>query len=745
MILLFTRAIGSALVLIFLGCLVSAAQAAGPDFERAVVPILLSRCLECHQAGEPAGKLDLTSQAALLKGGRSGPAVVPGKPEESFLVERVEKGQMPPKKLGKPQPLPRDEQQTLREWIAAGAPWPEGRKLDPFEATTITRAGRDWWSLQPLRAAAVPRVKAVHQVANPIDSFLQAKLEERGWTFAPLADRRTLLRRVFIDLTGLPPTAQEVEAFERDPFPDAYERQVDRLLDSPAYGERWARHWLDVARFAETCGYERDQVKPFAWKYRDWVIRAFNEDKSYDRFVLEQLAGDELPDCDDPLPIATGFLRLGTWNDEPNDPQEYKYERLEDMVHATSTAFLGMTVKCARCHDHKFDPIRQTDYYRLAAAFWAGPIEPGRRDLLGGPDKELVTGQVLAWTDVRREPPPLHLLKKGEPRHPGPVVPPGHLSMVSALDQPIPPPPTQARTSQRRLALARWIVNPTNPLTPRVWVNRIWLHHFGQGLVRSPDNFGFTGDKPTHPELLDWLAAELVRGRWAGKRIHKLLLTSRAYRQGSLHPRQEEYARTDAGNHLWWHAERRRLDAESLRDATLAVSGGLNRALGGPSFLPEISREALQGWSTKDKTWKPSPASEQSRRSVYAFTRRGLLTPLMTTFDATDTTLPCGQRDVTIVAPQALALLNNSFIHQRSEALARRVVDGTSQNDLSGCVNRAWRLALSRPPSPSERTAALVHLETQARHFASEKDAPFLALASLCHALLNINEFIYID
>ncbi len=715
------------------------AYAAGPDFDRDVAPILLTRCLECHGAGEPSGKLDLRTRATTLAGGRTGPAFVASNPAESFLLERVVKGQMPPKKQGKPQPLPAAEVETLRAWIAAGAYWPAGRTLDLFEKTTATRGGRDIWSLQAVRMAAVPRVEGA---GNPVDAFLLAKLEERGWSFAPPADRRTLLRRVSFDLVGLPPSAEEVEAFERDPAPDAYERIVDRLLASPHYGERWGRHWLDVARYAETCGYERDQEKPFAWKYRDWVIRALNDDKPYDRFVVEQLAGDELPDRTEQTLIATGFLRLGTWNDEPNDAHEYKYERLEDMVHVTSTAFLGMTVKCARCHDHKFDPIRQDDYYRLAAAFWAGPIEPGSRGVLGGPDPKLV-GDVLAWTDVRPDPPPLHLLKKGDPRRPERVVSPGHLSLLPALDKPIAPPPSGARTSGRRLAVARWIVDPANPLTPRVWVNRLWLHHFGQGLVRSPDNFGFTGEKPTHPELLDWLAAELVRGGWKTKRIHKLLVTSHAYRQASLHPRQEEIAKTDAGNRLLWRAERRRLDAEALRDALLFASGKLDRArLHGPSFLPEISREALEGWSTKGAAWKASPPSEQGRRSVYAFTKRGLLSPLMTTFDSADTTLPCGQRDVTIVAPQALALLNNPFIHQQSEALARRAMDEPSH---ASRVTRAWRLALSRPPRPTELKAALTHLDVQGRRFGAAGDADFLALASVCHALVNTNEFIYVD
>jgi hypothetical protein len=454
-------------------------------------------------------------------------------------------------------------------------------------------------------------------------------------------------------------------------------------------------------RYADTCGYERDQPKPGAWKYRDWVIQQLNEDTPYTRFVTQQLAGDEIPDRSDSSVIATAFIQLGTWNDEPNDPQEYKYERLEDMVHATSTAFLGMTVKCARCHDHKFDPIRQTDYYRLAAAFWAGPIEPGPRELLGGPDAKTLGYDVFGWTDTQPNPPPLHLLKKGDPTRPGPAVAPGHLSFVPTLERPIEPPPADAKTSRRRLQLSRWIVDPANPLTARVWVNRLWQYHFGEGLVRSPDNFGFTGERPTHPELLDWLAARFIQESWHTKPIHRLILLSAAYRQSSIHPKAVLYEQADAANRLWWRAERRRLDAESLRDALLASSGALDRSrLGGPGFVPDVSPDALEGLSMKDKAWTPSPPEEQRRRSVYLFAKRGLIAPLMTTFDSPDTTLPCGRRDVTLVAPQALSLMNSAFVHQQSQVLAREVVAMTPAADPHERICIAWRKTLGRDPTP---------------------------------------------
>ncbi len=732
----------------------------GPDFERDIAPILVKRCLECHNDRHSEGGLILTTAARALAGGDSGPVIEAGKPAESFLVARVEAGEMPPLKKGLPQKLAAGEVELLRQWIAAGARWPEGRVLDLFETTTDVRGGRDWWSLQPVRrvqGSGFSRKGPGSRVqepgarepgpANAIDSFVRQKLAENGLSPAPPAERRALIRRIYFDVIGMPPSADQLDAALSDNSPDAHERLVDRLLASPRFGERYARHWLDVVRFAETCGYERDQEKPFAWKYRDWVVKSINEDKPYDRFVLEQLAGDELAGRCEETVIATGFLRLGTWNDEPNDPQEYKYERLEDLVHATSSAFLGLTVKCARCHDHKFDPIWQTDYYRMAAAFWPGPIEPRERELLGGPKQAELGYDVLGWTDLTSAPPPLFLLKKGDPRHPADEVMPASLSFIPGLERPFAAPPAEVGTSQRRLQLAQWIVSPENPLTPRVIVNRLWLHHFGQGLVRSPNDFGYSGEKPTHPELLDWLAGELISPKsqvqspksesadmtstldfgpwtldsaWQLKRIHRLILNSATYRQSSLHPQQSEYAQHDAGNRLWWRAERRRLDAESLRDAMLAASGQLDLRMGGKSFRPTLSAEALEGLSRKSAAWQPSPPREQLRRSLYMYSQRSLLTPLMTTFDFSDTTLPCAQRDVTTVAPQALALLNNAFVHEQSTALARLASGGRQPpDDRRQVVEHLWRRVFGRLPSDRERTAAIAHLAEQERHFAA--------------------------
>jgi hypothetical protein len=699
-------------------------RAAPPDFDRSVLPILASRCLECHTGEDAKGGLDLSRQKTASK------VIVAGKLDQSEMWKRVVAHEMPPKK-----PLSDGEQAILKAWIEGGAKWGSD-PIDPYAITTSARAGRDWWSLQTVERPTPPAM------GNPVDAFIRNRLTDAKMQPAPVADRRTLVRRVYFDLLGLPPKYEEVEAFVQNDRPDAYVKLIDKLLASPHYGERWGRYWLDVVRYAETCGYERDQVKPDVWKYRDWVIRAFNDDLPFGRFVQEQLAGDELPDATERTVIATGFIRLGTWNDEPNDPREYQYDRLEDMVGTTTTAFLALTVRCARCHDHKFDPVSQKDYYRIGGAFWAGHIQPGSP--LGGPDsKALGHANVFGWTDKARSAPPLHLLKKGDPNRPGPVVEPGHLSAVPSLDKPLTVPTERSKTTTRRLQLANWIVDPKNPLAARVWVNRLWQGHFGYGLVRTPDNFGFTGEKPTHPELLDWLASEFLANGGRTKPLHRLILLSETYRQSPVHPQQEQYAKTDASNRLWWRAERRRLDAEALRDSLLAAAGNLKLdKFGGPSFVPVIPPDALEGLSTKSAAWKPSPPIEQGRRAVYVFAKRGLLPPLLTTFDLPDTTLPNCRRDVTTVPTQALALLNNPFVHEQSAALAARIDPKRSQIEVAMEV---WRLALARDPQPDELRAAVTYLEKQAKVFAGQTDPARKALVSLCHVLLNTNEFIYVD
>lgn len=688
-------------------------------FEK-VADVFIRRCLECHSDRDPAGSLPLTRSESLLKGGDSGPAIDPAHLAESMIISRVRSGEMPPPLKGQPRPLPAAEADLLEAWIKSGAKWPANRVLDAYERTTDVRGGRDFWSLQPIQHPQVPSVKTTDHVANPIDAFILARLEQEKIPPAPKANRETLIRRLYFDLIGLPPTAQEVATFKTDSRPDAVVESelVERLLDSPHFGERWARQWLDLARFAETSGYERDQEKPGAWKYRDWVVNAANTDMPYNRFVLEQLAGDEIPDRTESSVIATGFLRLGTWNDEPNDPEEYKYERLEDMVNVTCTSFIGLTVKCARCHDHKFDPIMQTDYYKIAAAFWAGPIEARQRELLGGPSKEELGFDVLGWTDLSSNPSDLRLLKKGDPKRPLAAVAPGTPTIVASLEQPAPVLAAGVKTSNRRRQLAEWITDPANPLTARVFVNRLWQAHFGKGLVRSSDNFGFTGDKPTHPELLDWLASEFIKNGWSAKHIHRLLVSSNTYRQSSMHPNASAIEESDAGNRFWWRFDRHRLDAEQIRDRMLAASSTIDLRMGGPSFKPTVSADALEGLSMKGNAWKASPPEEQFRRSLYMYSKRGLLPPLMTTFDFVDTTLPCGQREVSTVAPQALALMNNQFVHEQSGLLARRIADSAGQDDDSR-IKAAWLAALARLPSATEMIVARSHLDAQAKRFAN--------------------------
>lgn len=599
--------------------------------------------------------------------------------------------------------------------------------------TNAASNGPALWSLRPVVKPSLPVVVRTEWPRQAIDQFVLARLEKQGWEPAPDIDPRRLARRVYFDLWGLPPAPEQVEQFVNDPSPQAYEALVDRLLADPRYGERWGRHWLDVVRFAETNGYERDAPKPFAWQYRDWVIRAFNEDMPYDRFVLEQLAGDELPDASEQTLTATGFLRVGTFDDEPNDPLQYRFEQLDDLMHTTGTAFLALTLKCARCHDHKFDAIPQQDYYALLNFFVSGkPAE----------------GEVLAFTDQGPQAPPVRLLKSGDPRHEQDVVPPGFLTLLPSVYRQVEPPPAGAATTRWRTQLARWIADPHNPLTARVMVNRVWQHHFGQGISRTPDNFGLLGDEPSHPELLDWLAADFMEHGWQLKRLHRTVVLSRTYRMDSVHPRGAEYAQRDPENRLLWRMNRRRLEAEAVRDAMLAVSGELSRRVGGPSYYPPIPAEALEGLSRKEAAWGTSPPEELGRRSIYIFTQRSLLVPLLTSFDFPDTTQPCCQRNVSIVAQQALALLNNEFVIEQSRQFARRV-QHERPGELAAQVARAWLVALGRAPATAELHAALEHIARQSERFAQSlpPHAPVdeLALASLCQVLFNTNEFMFVD
>lgn len=702
------------------------------DFDQQIAPILVQHCVECHRGKEPAGGLLLTSREGWMLGGDSGSAINLNSPSNSHVLKRIEQMEMPPPVKGIPQTLSQHEQKLLKSWIANDLPWPENRELDLFELTNQKRAGRDWWSLQPLTYS--PKETTTNESADvhPVDQFVLAKQKQLGLTPAPKADRRTLIRRVFYTLIGLPPTQEEMEQLINDDRPDAWELLIDNLLSRPQYGERWGRHWLDVVRYADTSGYERDQTKSHAWKYRDWVVSALNSDMSYSRFVEMQLAGDESnADGFDGL-IATGFLRLGTWNDEPNDPDEYQYERLEDLVHTTSSAFLGLTVKCARCHAHKFDPIEQDDYYRLASIFWTGPIQPRKSDWLGGPSPEEVNHQeVLAWVDVRPHQPALQVFKNGDPHEPLHQVTMETPSFVRIPSWPLNPPDEDATTSHYRRQFAKWVTAPDNPLTWRVIANRIWQHHFGKGLVATPNNFGFLGTQPSHPLLLDWLAAYLIANKGSLKSLHRLILTSETWKQSSGHANWKVLSEIDPSNRFLWHASRRRLDAEALRDSLLASAGVLDLRIGGPGFYSNISAQALEGLSRKSSIWNPSPEAEQNRRSLYQFMKRGLLPPMMRTFDLCESNQSVGNRNSTTVPTQALTLMNHDFVHLQSHRLAARVAQ--ENRNLEERIRSIWIATLNRNPTKDEQQSSLnfINSQQQAFTFEPKKEPTSLSLAEI--------------
>jgi hypothetical protein len=609
----------------------------------------------------------------------------------------------------------------------------------------ITAADRRHWAFQPVRRPAVPAVKDASWVRNPIDAFVLARLEARGWKPSPPAGPHALLRRVYLDLVGLPPTPEEQQAFLRDRSPDAFGRMTERLLASPHHGERWGRHWLDLVRYAETNGYERDADRPFVWRYRDYVIRSFNEDLPFDHFIREQLAGDELPDAGPDSLIATGYYRLGPWDDEPADPLEDRFDQLDDLVSTTGLAFLGLTLGCARCHDHKFEPITMHDYYRLAAVF-----SGLRRPVNGRTELTLPAGlgrQGYFMHEPSSRPPATHLLLRGKASRPGPRVEPGFPAVLVARQPALPA--AEGRTSRRRLTLARWVASPDNPLTARVIVNRVWQWHFGEGLVRTPSDFGTAGDRPSHPELLDWLADEFVKGGWSLRRLHRLILASNTYRM-SKHWRPQ-CGRDDPENRLLWRVPYRRLEAEAIRDSMLAVSGRLNAKMFGLWTYPEVPKEALAGSSDPDKIWKAFDEREASRRTVYAHVKRSFVVPLLEVLDLCDTTRSSDRRLVTTVAPQALSLFNGAFANRQARHLAERLVREAGP-DPEKQIERAYLLALCRPPTADERAAMLRFLQqgaSRGRQPPEERppgaDAPGSPLEQLCRVLLNLNEIVYPD
>jgi hypothetical protein len=645
--------------------------------------------------------------------------------------------------------------------------------IGPAPLGTYTAFEKRYWAFQPRKAVAPPAISDPW-IRNPIDAFILAGLRKAELRPAPEADRASLIRRVTFDLTGLPPTPAEIDAFLADPAPDAYERIVDRLLASPHYGEQWGRHWLDVVRFAESDGYEYDMHRPDAYRYRDYVVNAFNRDKPYDQFVREQLAGDEIDPSNEVNVVASGFNRLGPLrkNAGNQDVASSQNEVLTEMTNVVGAAFLGVTVGCARCHDHKFDPFRQSDYYRLQAHFaqtqpndivmasaeeqaaWKAKAEPIQQEmrrlqaqLRRAPDGEKAAiekkledldeklpaplASIYSVKDDPAKTSPIRILFHGDYQSPVATVgarPLGILLPEAAPEQTLEAP-------KPRLRLAEWVADAANPLTARVMVNRVWGYHFGRGIVSTPNDFGRMGSRPSNPELLDWLADRFVEGGWKLKPLHRMMLLSSAYRQSSSSPIEKAAAEKDADNALVWKFGRRRLEAEELRDAMLAIAGRLNTAIGGPSVLVPIDPELVlmlkrpQYWvATRDK-------SQYDRRTLYMIYKRNLRLPFMEVFDAPDTLLSCARREQSTHAPQALELLNGQMSNELAAALAERLLK--ERKTAAERVDYAFRLAAGRAPTASETDLAMSFL-------AATPDNP-ARVKEFALAVFNLNAFLYVN
>jgi hypothetical protein len=629
------------------------------------------------------------------------------------------------------------------------------------------------WSFQRLRRPAIPQLgDSSHRfwISNAVDAFILDRLEHEGLRPAPAADRRILIRRLCFDLTGLPPTPEQIDAFVASQDPLAYEKLVDRLLDSPHYGERWGRHWLDIVRFAETEGFEYDRHRPGAWRYRDYVIRAFNEDKPYDQFVREQLAGDEIAPGQADMEIAVGFYRLGAIRRNAGNPKVAfsRNEVLSEMTDSIGAVFLGLTVGCARCHDHKFDDFSQADYYRLQAflaqtnehdivladaktrADWESrtqqiqaKIKRLKQALETAEGEERLRMRAELAQMLRRLPPPLltissvqdvpgehtpiHILKRGDPDRKGKLVGMRVPSALLTTTMPELPPQTKAPRS----LLAAWINDPDNPLTARVLVNRVWQYHFGQGIVATANDFGINGSRPSHPELLDYLANEFLANGRRLKPLHRLILLSSTYRQASLSPDNALGLRKDPENRLLWHYPRRRLDAEEIRDALLSLAGKLNRKAGGPSVVVPVADDLIQ-LLYDPKQWSvTADAAEYDRRSVYLLAKRNLRLPFLEVFDQPDAATSCPRRASSTHALQALELLNGPTTHRLAGAFAQRL-ERDAGSDPACRVERAYLLATGRVPTPREKELAVKFLTKQ-------------PLSEFALAVFNLNAFLYID
>ncbi len=953
-------------------------------FEKDVLLILKANCFKCH-GGEPKTQADfrLTSRAGILKGGELGAVINDAKPDESLLLQAVNYGdlKMPPN--GK---LSADKIAVLTKWVKLGLPWSstEDYGVAPEKKHAASSDAGNYWAYQPIKRSPVPTVKASQWVKSPIDAFVLEKLEAKGLQPSKPAERIALLRRAFYDLTGLPPSIADVDAFMKDNSPQAFEKVIDRLLESSQYGEKWGRHWLDLVRYAESNGYERDNPKPEAWRYRDYVISSFNQDKPYDRFLIEQLAGDELDEITRETLTATGYYRLGIWDDEPADPLLARYDGLDDVVKTTAEVVLGISMGCVRCHEHRGDPIPHADYYRMLAYFhdithpngqnlrhiateadraehtkklqakadreaqlqadikaieatfrtdlqaklgiklaeadrtadgqaillsdsrkqgqrwfystekpsddWMQPDysvtswkegdggfgvsgTPGavvrtewrtndiwlRRDvelkeipkgamldlhhdedvevylngfliysakgflkdyekqqlkkpalrafvkgrnvlavhckqtgggqyvdvgLVASEELDLIAAfkqhgeAVLGKESLRRHatlskeledskkmkmPEPgvaimsvtesgkaaTFVLLRGNPHSKGQQVEPNVPAMLKTKTPELSTEKTKQGTSGKRLAFAKWLVAPENPLTARVIANRIWQHHIGRAIVPTPNDFGQLGEQPTHPELLDWLASELVSGGWKLKRMHKLIMLSAAYQQSSLSgpaPADATVAAKspqtiDPSNSLLWRMNARRLTSEEIRDSMLSATGELNLKAGGPSIYVPIPAEVLAGQSRPGAGWSKSSPEDEVRRSVYIHLKRSLLVPILEMHDQADTDSSCPVRYNTVVPTQSLGMLNGDFTNEKANKLAARLKQD-APNDLTAQVRLLLRLTTSRVPSNDEVTADVKFItDLQARRQLTADQA----LRHYCLLALNTNEFVYVD
>jgi hypothetical protein len=723
-------------------------------FESKIRPVLQGTCFKCHGGEKVRGGLRVNSRSALLKGGESGPAIVPGDPAKSLLIQAIRHAhdeiKMPPGK-----PLTAAVVDDFVAWVQSGAAWPQRSE----QWASSSPSGKRW----PFEVVKTiePPADAAGWCADPIDRFVQAKLRQHGLEPASPADKRTLLRRATFDLVGLPPTPEEVDTFLQDDSPDAFAKVVDRLLASPHYGERWGRHWLDVVRYADTGGFEADYLYAKAWRYRDYVIRSIAADKPFDRFLQEQVAGDELWPDDEGAVLATGLYCVGpALGESAMVSNQLEYEWLTDAADTTGAAFLGLTLGCARCHDHKYDPITQKDYFALQAIFAASDrpypakVRLGRikalngllseapipKELLNDPRCTLHTeDQVGLRLFHRQEPMIVHRLNRGELSKPGEVVEPAFPAALSAERPPdlahmkVPP-------AKRRAALARWLTAPENPLTARVLVNRVWGWHFGQAIVRTPNDFGAQGEPPTHPELLDWLARDFMDHGWSLQHLHRRIMLSKTYQMQSVAGGRG--LQVDPQNRLLWHFPRHRLEGEAIRDAMLACAGTLNLKLSGPPVVPPLSSQELTGLFDAKAKWPVTKDTrEHTRRSVYILVRRTFVYPLFAAFDPPEAMTSCPKRTPTVVPAQALTLLNSPLAGEQSLAFARRLLEECG-NKPERLVARAWRLAFGREITPVETARALTFLQKRTGALASTQQG---ALAELCLALFNANEFIYVD